>query len=590
MVFQTPRIDAMKRAFKIFSLAACFAVLSAATGVAQESGSFVEPVIEASKTMGGLQFGGDADQLEDIAGEAVSEDRGNAKLSKPDFSAYGPVGGMPKSTADQVPALTPQEGQQNGRYGETIQSRSDALPNQYKGELIVPDWIGKSSESSPSGRRVNSSNGLPQRSQSKAALRMPRLRIDGMKAIENANRDFDSRSHEIVRERYPDGSVKIVRTIAQDAEGNYYNDGGWLMYDRQQRPIASGTFVRGAMEGDWERVHESGSGGLFSQSPFNLYSGPFLSRANFVRNKIDGVWSISDKSGEVICTITYQDGKRNGLASWFYPNGKPMRKATFEDGVPDGFVLQWDQQGNQILKEQFVDGRKVIRKKTTFANQTVASERVFQDQKLMPQGADNWWAAKPATFARDGEQVQHGPVTEWYPNRQPKMTGRYVDGLRDGLFTWWHETHNKKAEGEFSKGQRVGMWRYWYESGMKRSEGEFRDNEPFGVWRTWNADGKVNEEKTFPLEKEPLLNDADSEGAASVMDRSEAADSELDLDSEVLDFKVDVEDEADEPISNDDPFGEEGQVQDVESYEGIDGEPVPDSDFDNFDPGSLGGV
>ena len=575
MIFLTSRIDAMKRAFKTFSLAAIFVVLSVATGVAQESGSFVEPVIEASKTIGGLSFGGDANQLEDIAGEAVSENSANAKLNKPDFSAYGPVGVMPaQSTADQVPELTSQDGQD----GETIQSRSDALPNQYKGELIVPDWIGKTNGSTPSGRRVNGSQGLPKRTQDKAALTTPRLRIDGMKAIESANREFDSRSHEIVRERYPDGSVKIVRTIAQDAEGNYYNDGGWLMYDRQQRPIASGTFVRGAMEGDWERVHEVGSGGLFSQSPFNLYSGPFLSRANFVRNKIDGVWSISDKSGKVICTITYQDGERNGLASWFYPDGKPMRKATFENGVPDGFVLQWDQQGKQLLKEQFVDGRKVIRKKTTFANQTLASERVFQDRKLMPQGTDNWWAAKPATFARDGEQLQHGPVSEWYPNRQPKMTGRYVNGQRDGLFTWWHETHNKKAEGNFSAGQRVGKWRYWHESGMKRSEGEFRDNEPFGVWRTWNEAGKVTEEKTFPLENEPVLEDADSDGTTSVMNQSQS--------TEVEDFKVDVEAGEDEPISNDDPFGEE---QDVESYEGIDGEPVQDSNFNNSDPGSLDG-
>ena len=56
--------------------------------------------------------------------------------------------------------------------------------------------------------------------------------------------------------------------------------------------------------------------------------------------------------------------------------------------------------------------------------------------------------------------------------------------------------------------------------------------------------------------------------------------------TEVEDFKVDVEAGEDEPISNDDPFGEE---QDVESYEGIDGEPVQDSNFNNSDPGSLDG-
>ncbi len=572
MIFQTFRNDAMKRALGTLVLAATIAVLSPSNGFAQgDADTFVTPEIKPLETLGGLRFGGDANQLEGIAGEAVP---GRAGLAEPDFSSYGPVGGSPnRSTADQAPTLTPQ-------VGETIQSQTQALPNQYEGQLIMPDWLhGSAAESPASSRRTPVSQTKPeQRPQSNAALTTPRLLIDGMKAIESANREIDSRTHEVVRERYPDGSIKIVRTIAQDSEGNYYNDGGWLMYDRQQRPIASGTFVRGAMEGDWERVHESGSGGLFSQAPFNLFSGPFLSRANFVRNDIDGVWTISDNSGKIICSITYENGTRNGLASWFYPSGKKMREAAFKDGVPDGFVLQWDQQGKQQLREQFVDGRKVIRRKSTFANQTLASERAYQGQKLIPQGTDSWWAAKPATFARDGEELQHGPVAEWYPNRQPKMTGRYVEDLRDGLFTWWHSTHNKKAEGNFLKGQRVGLWRYWHESGMKRSEGEFRDDEPFGVWRIWNEDGKLIDEKTFPLE-EPILDDVgdESDAETTMMDRDDSVDSEVDAMADLDNFKIEIEDE---PASEEDPIGEKS---DEESLEGIQGEAVQESG----NPGSL---
>lgn len=536
-------------------VATMLALSLAGSAVAQDgSDRFVDPVIESAETLGGLRFGGSSQseeqdqQFEDIEGEVVP---GSAVLSEPDFGPYGPVSPSGSvlaspgvSAADQSPRL-----EQQPESG--VISRTQVLPNEYQGETLYPEWMGRDSNGGQS-----SSRRPPIQDQRPRSIKKPlrTLRIDGMKAIKDANREFDSRSHEIVRERYPDGSVKIVRTIAQDADGNYYNDGGWLMYDRQQRPIASGTYVRGAMEGDWERIHEVGTGGLFSQMPFRLYSGPFLSRANFVRNKIDGVWSISDKDDKLIFSITFENGVRNGLASWFFPNGKKMREATFKEGVPHGIVLQWDQQGKLQRREQFVDGRKVIRKKSTYANQILASERVYRDQKLTPMDADNWWAAKPATYGRDGEEVQYGPVAEWYPNRQPKMTGRYIDGQRDGLFTWWHQSHNKKAEGNFSRGQRVGRWRYWHESGMKRSEGQFENDQPIGLWREWDENGQVIDEKTL----DPNATEAEEVVGEAVDGDEVESESNSVLDKTDAGFKIELGvPQSDDPISNDDPFNEE---------------------------------
>ena len=524
------------------------AVCLGSVAYGQTSGQFVDPEIGASRTLGGQSFGGEGSkqQLESIDGEVIP---GSAGLAEPDFGEYGPVSGGAAgrgSTAGQIQRPEQQS-------GARVLSRSEALPNEYQGETSFPDpeWMGPDTNQGQNSSRRTQFRQPQSRSvvrpQAKSLLKIEELR----KAFENNNRDFDSRTHEVVRERYPDGSIKIIRTIAQDAKGNYYNDGKWLMKDRQQRDIAFGIYDRGAMKGNWVRVHEAGTGGLFLQMPFNLFSGPFVSQANFVRNKIDGVWTISDKDGKLIFSITYKNGVRSGPAKWLYPSGNPMREATFKEGVPNGIVLQRDQQGNVQRRDQFVDGRKVIRKNSTYSNQTPASEIVFRDRKLTPQGTDNWWAAKPATFDREGEPVQYGPVAEWYPNRQPKMTGRYIEGQRDGLFTWWHETHNKKAEGNFVKGKRVGLWRYWHESGMKRSEGNFEDDQPVGLWREWDQNGQVVDEKTVdpnaPKAEEVVGEEVESAGS-SVLNKA---------DLESSDFKVEIEGEnADEPVSNDDPFGE----------------------------------
>jgi antitoxin component YwqK of YwqJK toxin-antitoxin module len=548
-----------------------WAFLAVATAMAQgQADLFDPPKIPPSETLDGLKFGGEADQgsLEGIQAEAVP---GNAALQVPNFGEYGPVSSPQGSSnaADQAPSIRSQI--------DVIES-SGTLPNEYKGQSIFPDWA-RPSATQPANSPPMMQEELPSEPRRRVEDAGPRLRIDSMNSIESANRNFTSQKHEVIRERYEDGSVKIVRTITQDEEGNYYNDGGWLLYDRQRRPIASGTFVRGAMDGTWERIHEAGSGGIFSQLPFSLFDGPFKSSATFKRNKLDGVWTIADRSGKVICTITYKDGVRNGLATWNFPRTK-MREVRFKDGVPDGLVKQWDQQGKLVLRERFVDGRKIIRRKTTFANQSIESEREFRDQKLSAAGTDNWWAAKPATLDRVGEQIQHGPVSQWYPNRQPKMTGRYINGQRDGLFTWWHPTHNKKAEGNFENGKRQGNWIYWHESGMKRSEGEFKDDEPFGVWRIWNEDGKLVESKSFPLES-AISDESDGfESAPLEEDQDEAALPDVDSD-ESGDFKLDLEKQ--DPESDEDSAIEATSSE--EQLEAIQGEPT---EAVSEDPGAIG--
>ena len=53
----------------------------------------------------------------------------------------------------------------------------------------------------------------------------------------------DGAEIEVIRERYPNRSVKIEREVTQDAEGNYVNHGSWKMWDLariagRRRPVS----------------------------------------------------------------------------------------------------------------------------------------------------------------------------------------------------------------------------------------------------------------------------------------------------------------------------------------------------------------
>ncbi len=438
------------------------------------------------------------DGLESIVGEQTEVPSVNSPQddvyeplpSIPADAEYGPVGGFSGRSGQERGTGS---GAGIGEVGSSLE-----LPNTYRGDVFFPKGTFDNDSQGASSRRQPRS--IVQRNP--ASLSEPFIGRDKLIDIERASGEASGR--EIIRERYQDGSVKIVRSVAQDEAGNYFNDGGYILYDRSQTPIAAGSFSQGKLDGEWQRIYKVGSGGLFSQSPYNLFSGPYKSTATFRQGKLEGTWQLTDREGRLMATINYAAGVRQGPAVWNFPSGRKMQQARFEGGLPDGFVQRWDRQGKLQSRQEFVDGRRVIRQRSTFPNQTIASETTFLGKRIEVMGRDNWWAAKPAVFEESGEKVQHGLVREWYPNRQPKLSGQFNNGQREGVFTWWHENGNRKAEGKFENGQRVGVWRYWYASGMKRSDGSFVEDQPKGIWRSWDQSGKLTSEKDVEVQPEPV--------------------------------------------------------------------------------------
>ena len=309
----------------------------------------------------------------------------------------------------------------------------------------------------------------------------------------------EMRGREIIRQRYPDGNVQIARHVKQDQSGNYVNDGQWQLFDREGIRIAMGTYVDGAMEGPWARLHLKSDGGIFLNPPFSLFQGPFKSRASFSEGRISGQWRITDAKGQKVFEMPYKDGKRDGLAVWFYPGEKIFRRMQFADNVPDGQLVQFDQRGKITRKEVYQDGKRIENRVTYYrpGNQKQEAKIVLLGRVEL-NGEDQWWEAKPAELVVTGEDSEHGPIRSWYQNGQAKMIGNLEDGSRVGRFVWWHQNGVKQSMGNYdARGRKTGQWVWWHENGMKSIMGHYKQDEADGVWRQWDPDGKQTREKTF---------------------------------------------------------------------------------------------
>ena len=181
---------------------------------------------------------------------------------------------------------------------------------------------------------------------------LDRIRSGNFDATEKLT--SESSKPQIIRQRYEDGKIQLVRQVIQKEDGNFYNDGPWRLYNRSGQLMASGQFLDGAMDGSWERWHAANAGGIFATKPFSEFKGPFISTATFNSGKLDGVWVISDQYRRKIIEIPYRNGRREGAATWWYPSSERMRVANFKGGELDGTLREWDEENQLTLNHCFV--------------------------------------------------------------------------------------------------------------------------------------------------------------------------------------------------------------------------------------------
>src|SRR4051794_27907665 len=101
------------------------------------------------------------------------------------------------------------------------------------------------------------------------------LSQDSLEGLADAAPVMSAGGIEVVRERYPDGKVKIERQVVLDDTGNYVNHGEWKLLAPNGDTIAQGNFDMGKRTGPWMRWHSPKDTALLGEFPFKHFKPPF---------------------------------------------------------------------------------------------------------------------------------------------------------------------------------------------------------------------------------------------------------------------------------------------------------------------------
>ena len=324
---------------------------------------------------------------------------------------------------------------------------------------------------------------------------------------------------EMVRERYPDGKIKVEREVIRDAQENYINHGQWKMWDPKGNVVGEGRYVNGLRQGAWTGWYMRADVPLLSDMPYREYKGPFVSQAEFNGGKLNGPWTIHDAEKHKISEWHYLAGRRHGSWTSWYANGRKMREGNYLNGALDGRVSDWSPEGVLTTNETYQAGHKLARKVAYFAESQKKSEGMYLFAKQELETDDDWWDAKLSKFTTLGKDERHGESISWHPNGQVHVQGAYEHDAPVGTHTWWYANGQKAVEGPFTKGQRHGQWSWYHPNGQKSTQGEFMMGGPHGKWIWWSPAGKVAQKVDYSAGGKSVL-------AAVVADKPQPRDRE----------------------------------------------------------------
>lgn len=298
---------------------------------------------------------------------------------------------------------------------------------------------------------------------------------------------------EVIHERFPSRLVKIERYVAQDDDGNYFNQGSWTQWDEKGRLVARGNYQTGKRHGKWFRWYDGGNPDLFSGQDFQAFQRPFGTTAEFVNDELHGTWKVFDAQKRPVCEWHFVNGQRDGHSVWYTHSGQVRQEVNFKNGQMDGELKHLDAEGKLVVRERYVDGHRV----TLEVSHHSIGQKKSQGEMLhaVSSAVDHydWWAGsgQSVTPPSDLPKLRHGQWTWWYPNGQKQLEGRYENDQPVGKFAWWYPNGQCQLTGEYENGVQNGKFVWWYSIGQKQREGDYAAGVPIGNWMQWTPEGKV---------------------------------------------------------------------------------------------------
>ncbi len=345
--------------------------------------------------------------------------------------------------------------------------------------------------------------------------------------------------------RYPNGSISSEGVIKNGkpegfwksyyvtgvlkSEGkrtNYMLDSIWLFFDQTGDTTEKISYMYGKKNGYYLKYKKDPMAGVY-----------VWSRELFAGDNKEGMAYIYFPDGKVQQTVTYNEGKKEGISKeydrngniitlmeynndflvsrerinrtdnkgfkqgeWkdFYPNGIVRTERTYKDDKLHGYYKEYDQKGVLTLTMLYENGA-IVKSKVEDEPDIEITNKYDDKGKLIYSGPfrNKIPVGVHREFTPDGK-VKNAFI---YNDNGLKVSEGIVDaaGNSNGKWKDFYPDGTVKAEGQYSDNRRTGVWKFYNESGKLEQTGSFSNGRPDGLWTWYYEDGTILREEEYVM-------------------------------------------------------------------------------------------
>jgi antitoxin component YwqK of YwqJK toxin-antitoxin module len=324
-----------------------------------------------------------------------------------------------------------------------------------------------------------------------------------------------------MRNGKPDGYWKTYNEegilVSEGNRNNFDLDSSWIFYDDKGKIALEINYLGGKKNGirktyrEDEIIEENFKNDIKEGLTSYYYPDGLTKKEVMFRNGLeDGLSREFDTDGRIITLTTYKSGfitereiinrydnnrKKHGPWKYFYADGKVQREGYYRHGEEHGYFKEYDKDGNLVTTAKFADGVKL--EDVAELVKLDLRKDYYPDGKIKIAATYNK-EGKPEGIRR--EYAPDGSIEKSYIFRNGIMIGEGIvteKGERDGFWKEYYDDGKLRAEGKYNKDMKEGPWKYYHGNGMVEQEGTYYKGKPEGDWRWYYAGGETLREEIY---------------------------------------------------------------------------------------------
>jgi antitoxin component YwqK of YwqJK toxin-antitoxin module len=213
---------------------------------------------------------------------------------------------------------------------------------------------------------------------------------------------------------------------------------------------------------------------------------------------LDGTWIFYDRDGEKTTSIQYVAGKKEGVRKSF-KKGTLVKQEPFVNDLQEGYARYFYLEDGSLKQEvPFKAGKEEGTGYQYSKDGRIITLLTYKNGAL---------TRKQSINQIDGQKQKQGLWMAFYPNRNPKFEGPYLNDLKNGYWKYYRANGDllrveKWVNGELQENAqevaKVEIKREIHpETGELSFKGAFRNGLATGVHREYDKEGKVIASKIY---------------------------------------------------------------------------------------------